>query len=213
MGCSSSGAHADEAASAAPQPPILLNCEDQPNLPPFTIYHGSQTGNATRFANELFQEAKKKYGLEKCSLTDLGSFDEKEITSASSSQALIIIIISTYGEGGPTDNAQRFYQWLINEHCIARDKAAFSGIQFAIFGCGDSNFKKTFNRMAKLAQEKLLARSAKQVGETGLGDDSKNLNEDFKTWKSKLWPALINLYQSNKGSANHIPIEQTKKKD
>lgn len=126
-------------------------------FPEVTIYFGSQTGNSSRFANELMQESEKKYDI-KGKIVDLIEFDEKELAK----KTLAIFIVSTYGEGGPTDNAQRFYQWLINEHMRSQEKDMLKSLRFTVYGCGDSSFSKTFNRMAKLTSENLKLRGAQQ---------------------------------------------------
>jgi len=216
MGCGSSAQEArnakdaksiensEKSESVTPKIQQIIEPPKTVTLPEFIIYHGSQTGNSTRFALELQKEAKELYGLASTKCIDLIDFDENSL----SQQKFAIFVVSTYGEGGPTDNAQRFYQWLINEHCIEKDKNNFSDFRFTVFGCGDSNFSKRFNRMAKLTVEKLQARGSKLIFELGLGDDSKNLNEDFKNWKQKLWPALINYYKNEQKAT--ISIEAKK---
>lgn len=98
------------------------------DFPETTIYFGSQTGNSERFAKELLRDAKEKYNF-KARLTGLEKFDPYIITQ----QKLALFVVSTYGEGGPTDNAQEFYKWLKAE------EGRVEGLRFAVFGCGDSS--------------------------------------------------------------------------
>ncbi len=144
--------------SSSPAPPAPVKVE----FPELVVYCGSQTGTSTRLANELIKEARDRHGL-KAEIVDMSSFDEHELPG----KRLVFFVVSTYGEGGPTDSSQRFYQWLINEHFINKEKGKFAGMKFAVLGCGDSSFKKTFNRMAKLTSEKLQLRGAVQYRSPG----------------------------------------------
>ena len=115
------------------------------------IYFGSQTGTSAGFSNTLGEES-IQYGI-KAKVLDLASFDPEVL----SKQELVIFMVSSYGKGGPTDNAKRFFQWLNKDIKVDFLK----NMKFAVFGCGDSGFP-FFNKMAKITQEKILARGAKE---------------------------------------------------
>lgn len=186
MGCGSSSTIEAHRANAGNDSIVRIILQ-KPTIPEMTIYYGTQTGNAKSFAEGLLKEANERYNL-KGSVIDLTDFDAKELES----KELAVFIVASYGEGGPTDNAQLFYQWVINEYLI--EKVALPELRYAVFGCGDSSFVNTFNRMAKITDEKLAARKALKVTETGLGDNSKDLKKDFENWKAKFWLELINYY-------------------
>lgn len=158
-------------------------------FPTVVIYYGSQTGNSERLAKELLKDARERYKFN-ASYAGLEKFDATTLVM----KELIVFVVSTYVEGGPTDNAQKFYQWLTNTPLLSVE-----GLRFAVFGCGDSRFGATFNRMAKVTESLLVERGAEKVFETGLGDDSRDLNVDFSLWRAKLWPALIEFYEKEQG--------------
>ena len=155
-------------------------------IPELFIYYGSQSGNSENFANKLLEEDQRKYKF-KVTLKGLEDFNADDIQE----QKLIIFVVSTYEDGGPTDNAKQFYKWL------TETKANLSDLKFAIFGCGDSNYKEHFNTMAKTTEAKLLERGAIKIFETGLGDDINDLKGCFMSWKSNMWDTLITHYQIN----------------
>jgi len=183
MGCGAANRPSNiQLPEGVSEPPKALE------FPSFIIYFGSQTGNAKRFAKELLKDAREKYEFE-ATLAGLERFD----TNILLHQKLALFVVSTHGEGGPTENAQLFYKWLI------KDKDKLENLRFAIFGCGDSSFSGTFNKMAKATEANLIKRGAQKIFETGLGDDNKNLNGDFFNWRTKLWPSLIDFYQTEQG--------------
>ena len=46
-----------------------------------------------------------------------------------------VFIMATFGEGEPTDNAQRFYEW------ICGDAAALTQTEYAVFGLGNRQYE------------------------------------------------------------------------
>ena len=189
MGCGTNQRNYNDKSTAVYDSIIKVH-ENPESISEIIIYYGTQSGNSKEFSNELSKEAKEKYQL-KTIVTDLADFDPKDLLN----KKLVVFIVSTYGEGGPTDNAQLFYQWVINEFIIQKDKETFSNLKFAVFGCGDSSFTKTFNRMAKITEENLSARGAQKIVDTGLGDNNKNLNEDFLLWKNEFWKRFMAFFK------------------
>jgi len=144
------------------------------------IYYGSQTGTASGFADNLAQGA-IQYGI-KPKVIDLANFDLNEFLK----NELSVFIMATYGSGAPTTNATKFYKWLSSEGV---GKNLFKGKQFAVFGCGDSGFRK-FNKIAKDVTELLKTRGGEMICETGLGDAGNDIGGDFTEWKESFWSAL-----------------------
>ena len=117
------------------------------------IYFGSQTGNAAEFAKLLGEEA-SSHGI-KANVVDLRGFDPATLAK----QRLVVFVVSTYGKGGPTDNAKQFYAWLTGDKDLKPDFLAQT--KFAVFGCGDKSYR-WFNKMAKTTTEKIALRGAQE---------------------------------------------------
>jgi NADPH-ferrihemoprotein reductase len=121
-------------------------------------------------------------------MVDLEDFDVEKLVTA----GVGIFVTSTYGEGEPPDNAKRFTDWLKNadgeltSDCLA-------ALKFTVFGLGNKQYEH-FNRQGKLTNKGLEALGATRVFEYGEGDDDANLELDFETWRSKMWPVLIDQF-------------------
>jgi len=146
-----------------------------------SVYYGSQTGTSAGFAKIIVDEA-GQFGA-KSKLIDLAVFNPDDLKN----DKLAVFVVSTYGRGGPSDNAKKFYQWLMAASEITPD--FLKNTKFAVFGCGDKGFK-FFNKMAKDVTEKLLARGAQKICDSGLGDASEDLESEFGAWKIKFWDAV-----------------------
>jgi len=158
------------------------------------IYYGSQTGTAFGFAKDLAQET-IKYGV-KAKVIDLAAFTVENLVK----EGLVVFIVATYGNGGPSANAVKFYRWLNSD-----ENFGLSAIKFAVFGCGDRMYKH-FNRMAKVVTEKLESRGAVKLCETGSGNASDNIEQDFYKWK-QLFLKSLNTIPKTKISIRNEEIE------
>ncbi len=92
-----------------------------------TILVGSNTGTCQAFAQRLASDASVR-GFA-AHVTDMNSGMVRLPRKSP-----VILITSSY-EGQPPDNAARFVQWLESYNGTAMDD-----VQFAVFGCGHSNF-------------------------------------------------------------------------
>ena len=77
----------------------------------------------------------------------------------------VLIVTASY-EGEPADNARHFVAWL--EGVAARD--AFEGTRVAVFGCGNREWARTYQRIPTLVDAALGERGAERVVERGEGD-------------------------------------------
>ncbi|ETO25790.1 P450 (cytochrome) oxidoreductase [Reticulomyxa filosa] len=152
------------------------------------IFFGSQSGNAESIARDMGKEA-KKYGFE-MEVVDLEEYDPTLLRN----EHLAIFVVSTYGEGEPTDNSKRFYQWLSDESHEEKKKKELSEIDFAVFGLGNSQYE-FFNEMGKQFDQKLHNLGGRRLVSLGTADEDKEPIEDsFNAWKAILWPILTMKY-------------------
>lgn len=95
-----------------------------------TILVGSHTGNGFQLAEQLTERLKSKdiivhqYGMDE--------FKPRKLKDVE----LLLVIVSTHGEGDPPDNAISFYEYL------HRPKApSLSHLQFSVLALGDSSYE------------------------------------------------------------------------
>jgi cytochrome P450/NADPH-cytochrome P450 reductase len=114
----------------------------------------------------------------------------------------VIIITASY-EGQPPDNAANFFAWLQS----VTDKNCLNGTEYAVFGCGHSDWHDTFMRIPKLVDEKILELGGTRLTDRGLSDASKrDMFGDFDTWvDDKLWPSLAKVSKDTKAEAAPTP--------
>ncbi|XP_050429828.1 NADPH--cytochrome P450 reductase [Adelges cooleyi] len=170
--------------------PTTMNSFGQPSSSSFikklkstdrslVVFYGSQTGTAEEFAGRIAKEGAryKMKGMvadpEECEMADLVQM--KEIP-----KSMAIFCLATYGEGDPTDNAMDFYEWLQN------GDADLEGLNYAVFGLGNKTYEH-YNEVAIYVDQRLEELGATRVHEIGLGDDDANIEDDFVSWKEKLW--------------------------
>ena len=107
------------------------------------VYWGSQTGTARGFAEQLAVSTNRKNI--QFTVKDLNDFDEVQFKKS----RYVVFIVATFGSGGPTKNAQKFYDWMKNQPT----SKILSNLKFTVFGCGNANFQATYNKMAKFTYE------------------------------------------------------------
>ena len=144
------------------------------------IFWGSQSGTAERLANHLAKEIQSRFGVGALA-ADLSDYDAESITELNEKQ-LAFFILSTYGEGDPSDNAHSFWEWINHG-----SQQPLSNLQYAAFGLGNSNYKY-YNRVVDIAVEALTMNGATILLPVGKADDAeRSTDEDFLAWKDDLF--------------------------
>ncbi|KAK3943363.1 cytochrome P450 [Diplogelasinospora grovesii] len=178
-----------ERLSGTSSAPIVKNEISKPasvkssdSAAPMTIIYGSNTGTCQALAQRLASEAAQN-GF-KASVMDMDDAIER---LPADGQPLVVITASY--EGQPPDNAARFVAWLSGQ----KSEDAFTGVRYAVFGCGHIDWATTFQRIPTLVDDTLSEHGATRVTERGSSDVSKrDTFGDFSKWTTeKLWPALL----------------------
>ena len=156
-----------------------LSDEEDKKKPPVTIIYASQTGNAQSYAENMAREA-KKLGF-KVTLTDVADYDKDMMWA----DKFLVFVVSTYGEGEPTDTSKDFYEWLLCEDRM-HDMNDFKDVSFATFGLGDSQYKH-FCQMGVEFDQRTAELGGKRIHTLGTGDADCNMEEEFDQWKQDLW--------------------------
>jgi len=143
------------------------------------IFWGSQSGTAEGFANRLGRECHSRFRLNAL-VADLSDYDMETLEHITK-ETLVIFIVSTFGEGDPSDNTAGLWHW------IRSAKASLNNLRYIAFGLGNSNYKY-YNKVVDVVAESLNAHGAQQLMPTGKADDAKGATEeDFITWKEELF--------------------------
>ncbi|CEM29176.1 unnamed protein product [Vitrella brassicaformis CCMP3155] len=152
------------------------------------MYFGSQTGTAESFAKELGRLAGEKDIPTE--VIDMEDFEAERFVK----HRWVVLVLATYGEGDPTDNAVAFHKWLTSSE---RDEC-LDDMHLAIMGLGNRQYIN-FNEMAKKAEKLLSKMQAHVICKTGMGDDDQDIESDFSAWQDLFWPALIKARAADKG--------------
>ena len=162
-------------------------------IPSFTILYASETGTAEGFANTLYKEANERLHLK------AKIFNVSEINSVKTfnENSLIVIIASTWGEGGPTDDCVDFNKMLKRKK-FWEEFTNEKNLNIAIFGLGNSNYT-FYNAQGKLFH-KILVEEHKLNSICGLclGDSKYDIERDFKNWTDNIFfKSLYSFYSKN----------------
>nr|CTP81248.1 BMA-EMB-8 [Brugia malayi] len=150
------------------------------------IIYGSQTGTAEELAGRLSKDV-QNYG-QKALLLDPEEMNVEDFEKIKEiSGVLLVLFMATYGEGDPTDNAQEFYQHVLNT------ELNLTGVNFAVFGLGNKTYGH-FNEIAKYFNRRMEEFGATRIYSLGLGDDDGNLEEDFMRWREGFWSAVTSIF-------------------
>jgi MioC protein len=123
------------------------------------VLYGTETGNAEMLAEDLAGELDGDHEVTCANLSnvDPAGFDPG---------TFYILVSSTYGDGDLPASAQPFAK------AMEAKAPDLSGIHFAIFGLGDSEYHETFNGGGEKLAALMASRGAVQVGERVTHDAS-----------------------------------------
>ncbi|XP_027079113.2 NADPH-dependent diflavin oxidoreductase 1-like isoform X2 [Coffea arabica] len=158
--------------------------EDEPNKKKLLILYASETGNAMDAAERLGREADRR-----CCPVSVLCIDDFEPKSLPFEET-VIFVVSTTGQGDVPDSMKGFWRFLLQR---SLSKEWLKGVDYGVFGLGDSSYQK-YNFVAKKLDKRLLDLGARSLIERGLGDDQHPSGYEgaLDPWMSKLWKTLYN---------------------
>ena len=164
------------------------------------MFWGSQSGTAEGFANRLAREIALRFGVGALS-ADLSDFDPESVAQIPDSK-VVVFVLSTYGEGDPSDNTAEFWDWLNKA-----DKAQVSlgNLRYFAFGLGNSNYKY-YNRVVDVVVEGLDRLGARSLMPVGRANDAEGgTQEDFIGWKQSLYSQFTSQLGFEEKEAQYMP--------
>src|SRR5579871_5110710 len=149
---------------------------------PLLVLYGSNLGTAEELATRVADLAEVN-GF----ATTLGALDDH--VGKLPEQGGLLIFCASYN-GAPPDNATQFVKWLRSD--LAKD--ALAGVNYAVFGCGNSDWTATYQSVPRLIDEALASLGAHSVYARGEGDAKSDLDGQFERWFAQLAPAAVKAF-------------------
>ncbi|MEM8555848.1 MAG: flavodoxin domain-containing protein [Pseudomonadota bacterium] len=148
--------------------------EEAAPLTAMHVLYGSQSGNCETLSKDL-RKAAGGYGFE----AEVSVLDD--ITPADLAQMEhVTIVVSTFGEGDPPDNAAKFYAALMSEDCPALPAT----LNYSVCGLGDTSYAD-FNKYATDIDDRLAELGATRVAEAVKCDV--DFDDDYAAWKESVF--------------------------
>ena len=149
------------------------NAGPDPDAPPLTILYGSQSGTSEALSKQL-----KKRGVAtgyNPAVSTLDGFDFDALPEVKH----LLVVCSTFGEGDPPDNAQKFTDWILSDAA-----PRLEGVSYSVCAMGDrsyTHFCKSGTdldeRMAELGATRLTDCVTCDVG----------YEDDFAAWSEAVF--------------------------
>lgn len=145
--------------------------------------YGSQTGNTEQITKGVYDEALHR-GYKKAHCHAANNYNKCNFETA----PIVIIMISTTGDGEYPDNAVKFARYLKK-----LPAGTLAGKHFALLAIGDSNYS-TFCGAGKKLYDRFISLGATEFHPKAEADDATGLDEIIDPWITQLWPALETIY-------------------
>ena len=158
------------------------------------IFWGSQSGTAEGFANRLARDFHRRFRLDAL-VADLSDYDHNTLALIPDSK-FAIFIVSTYGEGDPSDNSADFLAWLRDA-----SRTTLRQLRYMAFGLGNSNYKY-YNKVVDDVVTALDSFGASLMLPVGKANDANGTTEeDFFAWKEH----VFSLFRESFGMVERDP--------
>ena len=191
------GAAVPVAAEAAPAPPPPPSADgaaaggpatSAQHGTPLRVLYGSNGGTCEALAAQMVARAAAAGWAADQAPLDSG------VNTLAGGTGPVIVITSTYN-GSPPDNAAKFAAWMGEGGAGVAAQAA-SGVKFAVFAVGNSQWAATFLKVGRDADAGLAAAGGERIRPMGSADadDLGGFTEAWDGWTASLLPELAALY-------------------
>ncbi|KAI4918178.1 hypothetical protein J4E90_002559 [Alternaria incomplexa] len=152
------------------------------------IFWGSQSGTSERLAENLGRECGARFGVNAL-VADLSDYDAESVARIQN-KYFAIFILSTYGEGDPSDNTTGLWDWIKR---VGDDNIRLESLRYLAFGLGNSNYKY-YNRVLDVVADVLDAAGATALMPRQRADDANGgTEEDYQAWKDDVFTLLTQM--------------------
>ncbi|KAJ6597519.1 cytochrome P450 [Mycena vulgaris] len=176
-------------------------------LPKFWAVHASNNGTCQGMAGDVASKAQQLGfpDVQVVALADSPLADPKKTAEAAGGSNFFIICVATYN-GEPPDAALSFSETLDMEMKAGND-SRFTGINFCVFGAGNTQWGQTYQAFPKKVDANMAALGGNRIFEKGSGDANADQDRDFTQWITRLWAATaanfgINIDGQTQSSTN-----------
>src|SRR6516164_5795677 len=150
---------------------------------PLLVLYGSNLGTAEELATRVADLAEVNgFATRLSALDDFAGQLPKE--------GGLLIFCASYN-GAPPDNATQFVKWLRD----GMTKDALAGVNYAVFGCGNSDWAATYQSIPRLIDEQLANFGARSVYARGEGDARSDLDGQFERWFASLASEAVKAFK------------------
>ncbi|KAH8818614.1 fatty acid hydroxylase [Flagelloscypha sp. PMI_526] len=182
------------ATSTSQAPQASKGKESLDGKHPIYILYGSNTGTCEGFAQTIANDAPRN-GFKPI----LGTLDSA--AGALPTDGPVIIVSATF-EGQPPDNAGAFVQFI---ESLPSDGA--KDVKFAVFGCGNPDWVRTFQRIPSLFDAQLSEKGGTRLIERGVGDVVEGgFFQYFDEWEAKLWTVLNKEFSTDSAKVSEVGL-------
>ncbi|POS81162.1 NADPH cytochrome P450 [Diaporthe helianthi] len=157
-----------------------------PKGQPIMILHGSNTGTCEALASVLASTCIAK-GFAPHVVDTMDS-----AVGRLSAETPIIMITASYN-GSPSSNSVEMVAWLEK---MAAQFEPLTDLRYAVFGCGHSDWKDTYQKVPLLVHQLMANSGAKPLVSMGASDEAAgDVFSNFADWcQASLFPALCHEY-------------------
>jgi len=148
---------------------------------PVQVLYGSNAGTSEAFAHQLATRASQLGYAPTVQELD-------KAAGALITDGPVIVVAASY-EGQPPDNARAFVGWLEQAPV-----GSLRGVRYAVFGCGNTDWARTYQRIPTLIDETLERAGAQRIVARGQANARGDFFGDFEAWHEALWPAIAGAY-------------------
>eukprot|EP01060_Flectonema_neradi_P012064 TRINITY_DN1899_c0_g2_i1.p1 TRINITY_DN1899_c0_g2~~TRINITY_DN1899_c0_g2_i1.p1 ORF type:complete len:1173 (+),score=231.07 TRINITY_DN1899_c0_g2_i1:139-3519(+) len=174
---------AEDSSMPPPSSPLVAANKRNINDRRLLIMYGSQTGNSEAIARGLAEVANENDVKQK--LVPANKYKSVDWESYS----VVILVMSTTGDGEYSDNSGSFGRFLSKPH----PDGMLKGMKYTLLALGDQNYPN-FCAAGKKIDKRMSELGAERFYNSGFADDGVGLEVVVEPWKQKLWPALLGLW-------------------